>query len=174
MLEARYPTTEAAELERVVERDLRDALGRRGARVWRPAGRGQPKLLVDAGGFCIAVEVERRSGADAAARYVDAVEHRARVERELGKPTHLLFSCIRTPEQIVRRMAHDNLCAERAGSAGRVLFLSLDKLAAVLHRLGTTPSDLYRNERGKEGCASGREIGSDATALERLRARVLT
>lgn len=175
MFELRYRATDSvAELTRIIADDLRDALVRRGAKVSRPHGEGQPDFVVDMGDFCIALEVEKRSGKDAASRYLDIVEHRARVERELGKPAHLLFSCISTPKQIVRRMAHDNLCADRAGSAGRFLFLSLDKLDAVLHRLGRTPSDLYRNERWKEWLAGWREIGGDAASLERLSARVLS
>ena len=173
MPESRYLAADAAQLKGIVADDLEWALGRRGARVLRPTGSGQPDFVVDMGEFCIALEVAKRGGAEAAARYLSIVEHRATVEREMGKPTHLIFSCIRTPEQIVRRMAHDNLCARRAGSAGRVLFLALDRLEAVLRRLRDTPSDLYRNERWKQWFADWPEIGSDVTALERLRARVL-
>jgi predicted RNA methylase len=174
MSESRYLAADPSELDRIVAHDLNWAFGRRGAKVLPRGGKGRVGFVVDAGDFCIAVEVARRKGARAASRYLEIVADRAAVERELGKPAHLLFSCIRTPEQIVRSMAHDNACAERAGSASRVLFLALGELQEVLGRLRDEPSDLYPNERWKGWFEAWQEIGSDAASLERLWARVLT
>lgn len=173
MFEPRYLAADPFELEKIVARDLEAALGRRGAKVFHRGGAGKPDIVVDAGDFCIVVELAKRSGADAASEYLSILDHREQVEREFGKPAYLLFSCIRTPERIIRRMTMENVRLTEKGCAGRVLFLGLDKLESVLAELGATAFDLYPNERWKEWFAAWREIGDDTVAMDRLSAIVL-
>lgn len=164
MSESLYLAADSRELEKILVRDLEGAFGRRGAKVLRHDG----GIVVDAGDFCVVVEVVKRSGADAAAAFPAAAERRQRVERELGKPAHLLFSCLRTPAALVRRAARENVRLEDRGRPSRVLCLSLDRLEPVLRRLGETAFDVYPNARWKEWFAAWRQIGDDSIAFERL------
>ncbi len=163
MSESRYLAADPLELETMVEHDLGLAMGRRGAKV-------RQGIVVDTGETCIVVAVAKRGGADAVEGYAEALGRRELIEKEMRKPAHLLFSCIRTPEQIVRRMPADNL---RLAGRGTVLFLSLDKLEEVLDHLRETPDDLHPNRLWEKWFAEWRAIGSDTTALERLCATVL-
>ena len=173
MQHARYLSADPFALEALVTQDLEQALGRRGARVTRHGGAGKPDIVVELDDLCIVVEVAKRAGADAASEYLAILDHRAQVEAETGKPAHLLFSCIRTPQRIVAQVPEENVRLERRGSGGRVLFLDLAGLEHVLERLGDTPFDLYPNERWGEWFARWREVGSDEIALERLCSIVL-
>ncbi len=174
MPESRYLAADPVELEKIVAREMTDGFGKRGARVFHRGGSGRPDIVVDAGDFCIVVELAKRSGADAEREYLSILSHREQMERELGKPAYLLFSCIRTPKRIIRAMVRENVRLAGEGSAARVLFLDLDRLEEVLHCLVGTPSDLYPNGRWKKWFAAWREIGDDPSAAERLSAIVLT
>ena len=173
MPESRYLAAEPFELEKIVAHDLTVGFGKRGARVFHRGGSGRPDIVVDAGDFCIVVELAKRSGTAAASEHLSNLKHREDVERELGKPAYLLFSCISTPKQIIQAMVTENVRLAGAGSAARVLFLDLDRLERVLLRLGDTAFDLYPNGRWKEWFAAWREIGDDLAAAERLGAIVL-
>jgi type I restriction enzyme M protein len=173
MPEQRYRAADPVELEKIVARDMTVAFEKRRARVSHRGGPGQPDIVVEAPDFCIVVELAKRSGADAASEYLSILEHREQVERELGKPAYLLFSCIRTPQRIISRMVIENVRLAGEGSAARVLFLDLDRLESVLQRLADTAFDLYPNERWKEWFAAWKEIGDDFMAAERLSAIVL-
>jgi type I restriction-modification system DNA methylase subunit len=173
MPDSRYLAADPYELEKIVTDALQGAFGRRGAKVIHRGGAGQPDIVVDAGDFCIVVELAKRSGADAASELPAILEHREKTEEEFGKPAYLLFSCIRTPERMVRQMARENLRLTHAGDRARMLFLELERLEAVLGRLGDSSFDLYPNERWKDWFAAWREIGDDAVAYERLSATVM-
>lgn len=174
MKPASYLTLSPAEVERHVAADLRAALGRRGATIVHEGAPGRPDIIVDAGAFVMVVEVARRSGADAASEYLSIRAHRDAVERETGKPTHLLFSCVKTPERIIAAMRDENARREELQREGRVLFLRLEHLHLVLTRLGETSTDLYPNHRWNAWFHAWERIGEDVVALETLQRTVLS
>lgn len=169
----RYSHLSPAEIEAAVAGDLDGALGKRGATVTHDGRPGRPDIIVDAERFAFIVEVAKRSGADAASEYLAIRDHRAETERELGKPTHLLFSCLATPDRIVRAMAEENSGRVRDGDPARSLFLELEALGFVLDRLISTSADLYPLERWVEWFQAAQDIGEDVVALEKFREIVL-
>lgn len=173
MHEFRYVNADPSELEKIVAHDLTVGFRKRGARVFRRGGEGEPGIVVDAGDFCIVVELTKLSGADATREYRSVRGHREQVESDLGKPAYLLFSCMSTPNGVVPQVVKENVRLASEGSAGRVLFLDLSWLEAALDRLAETPFDSYPNERWKDWFAAWSEIGDDLSAAERLRSIVL-
>ncbi|MGH7717480.1 MAG: N-6 DNA methylase [Gemmatimonadaceae bacterium] len=170
---SRYQSATPRELEAMVAADLRAALGRRGATVTQDGAARRPDIVVDAGHFAIVVEVAKRSGAEAAGEYLAIRDHRELVERELGKPVHLLFSCTRTPPRIIRAMREENQSRHDARRPGRLLFLNLESLDAVLGRLAEASADLYPNDRWDEIFNAWSDIADDVVAFERVQRIVL-
>lgn len=168
-----YQTLSPAEIELRVAADLRGALGRRGATIIHEGAPGRPDVVVDAGTFVIVIELAKRSGADAASEYLSIRAHRDCIEQETGKPTHLLFSCVKTPERIITAIRDENARREELRREGRVLFLCLEHLHLVLTRLGETPTDLYPNDRWNAWFHGWESIGEDEVALETLQRTVL-
>lgn len=170
----RYSELDVSELESAVARDLAAALEKRGVRVEHDGRSGRPDIVLEGSDFAVVVEVAKRIGASAASEYPAILDHRAAVETELGKPTHLLFSCVRTPARFIRFAHAYNIAAEQKGQTpGLVSFLNLDDLARVLTTLKEASADLYGFDRWAVWFSEWREIGNDTAALERFQATVV-
>lgn len=173
MPRSQYLHLDPIPLERKVAEDLEAALHPRGAHVTHDGRAGRPDIVVDMGRFAVIVEVAKRSGADAASEYPSLVDHRTLTERELGKPTHVLFTCLKTPARLVRLMNVENNRRQSEGLAGRFLFLNLEAMELVLRRLAETAAARYPNDRWAEWFDAWQQIGDDTVALDQLRHLVL-
>lgn len=169
----RYHAADPYTLERLVADDIAAALWLRGALVRHVGGGNNPDIVVEGPGFNIVVEVAKRVGASAASEFSSIREHRDTVEDDTARPTHLLFTCLRTPARIITDMRAWNEARERDGRPGRMLFLNLEALDLVLRRLHESPDALYPLDRWPDWFAGWRDVGDDAVALERLHATVL-
>lgn len=168
-----YAHLDPFDIEAHVAKDFEDALAKRGAHVAHDGRPGRPDIVVEGPDFAILVEVAKRSGADAASEFPAVKDHRAIVERETGKPTHVLFSCLRTPERYIRLAQSENAALSARGEPGRYLFLNLEHLGRVLSVLAQAPATLYPLARWDTWFAGWEEVGNDLAALERLHDSVL-
>lgn len=171
---SRYLSCTPQALEIEVAKDFTNALQKRGATVTHDGRSGRPDIVVVTPDFAVVVEIAMRSGADAASEYLAIRAHRDLVEFETGKPTHLLFSCVRTPARIIRAMREENGARSGARRKGRVLFIDLPSLELVLARLTETTADLYPLARWSEWFSAWESIADDITALEQVQRLVLT
>lgn len=172
MNESRYRSLDPFELEKAVIDDFAAALQKRGARVVHDGRPGRPDGVIELDDFVIVVEVASRSGADAASEYLAIRDHRELIEREAGKPAHLLFSCWATPDRIIRAVREENSARAADGRKGRSLFLDLRSLEPVLKRLAQTSKDRFPAERWDAWFEKWEEIGDDIMALEKLQETV--
>ena len=123
--------------------------------------------------FAFVVEVAKRRGADAASEYLAIRDHRVQTERELGKTTHLLFTCLSTPDRLIRAMASENQQREAEGDPARASFLRIESLTYVLDRLATSSADRFALDRWREWFREWREIRDDVVAFDRVAGIVL-
>lgn len=168
----RYRSLGPHDLEKAVVADFAAALQKRGAKVTHDGRPGRPDGVIELDGCAIVVEVASRSGADAASEYLAIRDHRDLIEKELGKPTHLLFTCWATPDRIIRAIREENAARAADRKKGRSLFLDLRSLEPVLARLAETPADAFPAVRWEEWLDQWEEIGDDFVALEKLRETV--
>lgn len=168
MNESRYRSLGPFELEKAVVEDFDAALRKRGAKVTHDGRPGRPDGVIALDDFVIVVEVASRSGADAASEYLAIRDHRDLIERETGKPTHLLFSCWATPDRIIRAIREENSARASDGKKGLSLFLDLRSLEPVLKRLAETSKDRFPAKRWDAWFGLWEEIGDDVVALEKL------
>jgi predicted RNA methylase len=164
----RYVDSTPFGLEKVVTTDLDLALKKRGASVVHDGRPGRPDIVITLPACAIVVELAMRSGADAASEYLAIKDHRDLVEFETGKTTHLLFSCLATPERIIRAIRDENATRQAARRKGRVLFLSLDYLQLVVKRLIQTAAAEFPAQRLADWFDAWEECGDDVTALEQV------
>ncbi|HEY9228775.1 MAG TPA: N-6 DNA methylase [Gemmatimonadaceae bacterium] len=157
-----------------VAKDLAEALGKRGATVVHDGKSGRPDIVITTPDFAVVVELAMRSGADAASEYLAIRAHRDVIEWETGKPTHLLFSCLRTPARIIRAIREENAARAATGKKGRVLFMDLPGLELALDRLRQTSAELYPIQRWAIWFDTWESMADDSTALEQLQHLVLT
>ena len=161
------------ELEKVIADLLGAALSKRGARVTHDGKPGRPDIVVEADEFAFVVEVAKRSGADAASEYLAIRDHRAQTEQDLEKTTHLLFTCLSTPDRLIRAMASENHEREVAGEPVRSSFLRIESLTYILDRLSSSSADRFGLDRWREWFHEWREIRDDVVAFDRAAAIVL-
>lgn len=165
---SRYLELEPSQLEKAVADDLKAALEKRGVRVEHDGKPGRPDIILESDGFAVVVEVAKRRGASAASEFPAVRDHREQVKAELGKPTFLLFSCIKTPQRFIRSAQDYNRTMEKEPQPGRVLFLNLDDLARVLFTLESSSADLYGFERWRTWFETWLDVGNDVASLERF------
>ena len=172
-MSTRYDELAPTDLEAQVYEDLAAALQKRGADVQHDGRPGRPDIVIEAEAFCIVVEVAARSGADAASEFLAILDHQNIIERELSKPTHLLFCCQATPPRIIRAMREQNARAREQLPRGTALFLSLPYLERVLAILAKSAADLYPLVRWEAWFHRWEGIGDDLVALEKFQQSVL-
>ena len=155
------------ELEKAIADLLKAALSKRGACVTHDGTPGQPDIIVEADDFAFVVEVAKRSGADAASEYLAIRDHRAETERKLGKTTHLLFTCLSTPDRLIKAMVSENHQREAEGGAAHSSFLRIESLTYVLDQLASSSADRFTLDRWREWFQEWREIRDDVVAFDR-------
>ena len=161
------------ELEKAIADLLKAALSKRGACVTHDGKPGQPDIIVEADDFAFVVEVAKRSGADAASEYLAIRDHRVKTERELGKTTHLLFTCLSTPDRLIRAMVSENHQREAEVGAARSSFLRIESLTYVLDQLASSSADRFPLDRWRKWFHEWREIRDDVVAFDRAAGIVL-